>query len=192
MHADGDVEIGRVLEGFTNYGLSSGEKVRGSRQYVFWWLLRHSLRTDKLVKKNMVGRYVKMLVLFGVVIGFIASVVPIMTWRILQMFNAGEVDFQRTMDTFTGAVLLWALLIIPMIVLSFFILRFRGRMLGRDWLMTDKLHRYIGQLVGFREFVKLVHSGKLRYESKELEKICTLDTKPYAVAFGHVKEKSVS
>jgi hypothetical protein len=75
-----------------------------------------------------------------------------------------------------------------MVLVTFLLLKFRGRMLGRDWIMTEKYRRYIGQMDAFREFVRLAHKGKLRFESKELRKESIAITRPYAIACGFIKK----
>ena len=61
-------------------------------------------------------------------------------------------------------------------------------MLGRSWLLTEHMRRYLPQFEAYREFVRLTHAKKLRFESKELEKEARAGTRPYAIAFGYVNE----
>jgi hypothetical protein len=182
------VSIEDVLDGFTNYKLKNGEIIRGSRSYVFWWLLRNDLREHGLIEKKMTGKYTKMIINFGVIISLVISIISIMTLRILQMTSNGEIDISAIVDHLWNGILFWLATLIPTIVFSFFLLRFKGRMAGREWLMTKKFDHYLGQLEAYREFVRLTHKNKLRFESKALEKESKAETLPYAIALGYAKE----
>lgn len=184
----GEVPLERVLQGFTTFKPVGDSEIRGSRQYVFWWLLRDDMRKRKLISKHMTAKYIKMLAIFGFFWSLILSTVPLLIIHILVMLDSGEVDFSHLSESFRAGLTFW-LIALPMIILtSFFLLRFRGRMLGREWLMTSNLHRYLQQLEAYREFVRLTHKGTLRFESKELQKEARAITRPYAIAFGYVKD----
>lgn len=179
--------IDRVVQGYTDYTEHFKASVRGGRSYVFWWLLREDLRRQKLIKKHMVTKYLKMLGVFGIIWSFLLSTFPIVTIRLLQMLNSGEVDVAQLYVSFNSAIMLWLIALPIILFFSFFLLRLRGRMLGRDWMMTDKLRRYVSQLEAYREFVRLTHRDKLRFESPELKKEARAKTLPHAIAFGYVK-----
>ena len=183
-----DTEI--VMNGYANHILKSKktEKVSGSKQYVFWWLLRDSLRNRKIIQTKLSKRYALMIFMFGVLGSLGVLVVSIVFLRLIQMINAGEVDLGRISSSFGSALLLWVIIIIPMILVSFGLLKYRGRMLGRHWIVTDQYKRYVGQMDAFREFVRLTHKDKLRFESKELHKESVALTRPYAIACGYIKK----
>jgi len=61
-------------------------------------------------------------------------------------------------------------------------------MLGRDWIMTTKYRRYLGQIDAYREFVRMTHKGVLKFESKELYMESMASTRPYAIACGYIKK----
>ena len=186
--AGAPMDVRFLLKGSTTYVLKSGDRIQGSRQYVFWWLLRQSLRDKKIIEKSMTGRYTKILIQFAVLGGLIASVVPLLSIRVLQMLHKGEVDISSLTESLCNGLLFWAISIAPLLIISFALLRFRGKMLGREWLMTKHSYHYLGQLDAYREFVRLVHKGKLRFDSKNMEKESKAETRPYAIALGYIKQ----
>jgi hypothetical protein len=129
-----------------------------------------------------------MLVLFGGVGGLMVSVFTVTIIRFLQMISSGEVDVERIMLSIGSGFTLWVMAVIPLFIVSFVLLKYRGRMLGRDWIMTEKYRRYLGQMDAFREFVRLTHKNVLRFESKELRKESIASTRPYAIACGYIKK----
>jgi hypothetical protein len=183
-----DVEV--VIEGHTIHQVSgrNTEHISGSRQYVFWWLLRDSLRKRNIIQSKLSKRYALIIFIFGVLGSLTVSVASIVTIRTMQMINAGGLETGRITSSFASAISLWALSIIPMILISFGLLKYRGKMLGRHWIVTEKYKRYVGQMDAFREFVRLTHKDKLRFESKELKKESIALTRPYAIACGYVKK----
>ena len=156
------VSVNRVLEGVSSYELEdSKQMINGSRQYVFWWLLRETLRKRGIIQRNLSKRYAMMLFSYGVIGSLVVSVATVGGVRFLQMINGGEVDVNRFMMSISASVMLWLMSIVPMIIITFGLFKFRGRMLGRDWIMTHKYRRYLGQMDAFREFVRMTHKGLL-------------------------------
>jgi hypothetical protein len=184
------INIEIVLNGHTNYQDSEnkGRQISGSRQYVFWWLLRDSLRKRNIIQENLSKKYALMIFVFGVLGSIVVSTVTIVTFRLLQMLEGGEVDFGRIGESLVSSIYLSLLIMAPMIFSSFGLLKYRGKMLGRHWIVTEKYKRYVGQMDAFREFVRLTHKDKLRFESKELKKESIALTRPYAIACGYIKK----
>ena len=178
--------LGHVVDGDSRYVPEVGKIVTGSRQYVFWWLLRDTLRKREIIEKHLNKKYSLMLLWLGV-LGTIVVGVSSAT-RLIEMSLTGEVDVDRLMQSMSAALALSVLMIIPMLFVSYWLLKFRGHMLGRKWMFTDKFSRYLGQINAFREFVKLTHKGSLRFESKELKNESIAITRPYAIACGYIKK----
>ncbi|MFT4532530.1 MAG: hypothetical protein ACI9T8_000553, partial [Candidatus Saccharimonadales bacterium] len=170
------VSIEDILVGDTVYTLASREVVRGSRDYVFWWLLKKNLRKRGLIEHKMTGRYTSILFKFGFFGSLFVATGPLFSYRLLQMMINGEVGVSNLIETFANGLLFWLIALVPVMVVSFFMLRFSGRMTGRKWLMTDKFYRYLGQLEGYREFVRLTHKNKLKFESKGLNEEAVAET----------------
>lgn len=182
------VDFERLAQGDAKHVTSPGEKIIGSKQYVLWWLIRDSLLKRRFIEKNMTAKYVRLLFIFGALIGLGLSVAPLLIVRLIQLLNSGQVEPDRLVQTIQSGATFWGLALLPLIVVSFFLLRFRGWVLGRNWVLTASFQRYLGQIDAFREFVKLTHKGKLRFESKELREHSIAITRPYAIACGFVKK----
>lgn len=185
LATDHAVLVERLISGLTVYK-NNNHKVNGTKAYVFWWLLRKSLRQRGIIEKQMTGRYTKILLSFGVLSSLLVSLVSITILRIFQMFDRGEVDFGMLAEHWMNALVVWLIMLVPIIIVSFGVLRFRAKLLGRHWLMTKKYRRYMNQIIAYKEFVRLTHKKKLKFESRELEKESRVKTKPYAIALGFI------
>ncbi len=179
--------VKNILQGFTNYELSSGKHIQGSRNYVFWWLLRENLRTRGIIEKRMTGKYTKLVLYYGFLASFILSVVPLFIIRFMQMVNFGEIDLGGLESTLKNGLLFGVIIFLPTIIVSFFLLRLSGKMLGRRWIVTPEFRRYLGQIDAYREFVRLSCKNSLEYSDSELKKEAIRKTKPYAIALGYIK-----
>lgn len=182
------VPIDKIIEGNITYRLSSGSEIKGSKRYVFWWLLKQSLRDRGLIEKLMTSYYAKLVILFGAGGGLIVAFFPLFFWRLAQMNSDGKLDASRMNQTFMSAVSFWAISLPLILVISFILLLFRGRMLGRRWILTKKSLRYLGQFGVFREFTWLAQRKKLHFDSTTLAKESALETRPFAIAFGYIKK----
>ncbi len=191
FQANRPLPVDLVITGYSSHK-NDNKIINGSRRYVFWWLLRYQLRKRNIIENRMTGRYTKMLLIFGVLSSFIISVVSVGMWSFVQMLEFGELDFGHILEHQLNSLQIWLTLLIPIIIVSFFILRFRGRMLGRLWLLKKTNRHYINQMIAFKEFVRLSNKNKLRFESDELQKESTVHTRPYAIALGFTKEKSIT
>lgn len=175
------VPVDQVLQGHT-IKMYKKDSISGSRNYVYWWFLRQQLRDRNVIQKQMVSSYTRMLFSFGVVLSLLITTVVVFSWQIIDMALDGEVDFSHATEHLLTSLLAWIVYLIPIIIVSFLCLRFRGKMLGRHWLFTASNKRYLNQIIAYREFVRLTHKNSLRFESKDLEKASRLHTKPYALA----------
>lgn len=185
--ASEDIAITRVIDGFAQHKTGSGEIIKGSKQYVFWWLLRDTMRKNKIIKTDMRRKYLTMIAYFGLLCSFLLIFIPTLILRLIWMLDKGELVIGDFMGSVSNSFIFWMIAAIPSLIASFFLLRFRGRMLGRYWLLTSKYRRYLEQFEAYREFVRLTHKGKLRFDSKTLEKESIAQTRPYAIAFGYSK-----
>lgn len=184
------VAVRRVLDGISSYELDNGKKtkINGSRQYVFWWLLRETLRKRGIIQRNLSKRYAMMLFSYGVLGSLVVCVATVGAVRFSQIVFGGQVDADRMMMSFRASMMLWLMAVIPMIFVTYGLFKFKGRMLGRDWILTRRYRRYLGQMDAYREFVRMTHKGLLKFESKELQAESLASTRPYAIACGYIKK----
>lgn len=183
------VPIHRIIDGTASQTGPQAEKITGKRTFVFRWLLRQHLRERKIIKTHMTGLYARLLLDFSVVNSLILALVSLGSYRFLGILLSGKVDMGLFFKHEINAIGAWLMLLPFVVVIGFFMLRLRGRLLGRHWLLTPAFRHYTNQLIAFKEFVRLAHKGVLRFESKELEKETLLRTKPYAIALGMIEEK---
>lgn len=67
------------------------------------------------------------------------------------------------------------------------VVRIKGKLLGRGWILSGKKKRLLGQFDAFREYVRLVQLGKVSFENNDAEKSEKTRTLPYAVALGYAQ-----
>jgi hypothetical protein len=183
--SDEPVDMKRVTEGFTRFKTTTDESVHGSRQYVFWWLLRYSMQSQKIINTSLTRIYARLLIKFGVITSFVLLVAPVVSYRAFLMLFEGEIMVDKLLETAQHGAALWAILLLPTLIASFLLLRLQGRMIGRYWLLTKNYQRYLEQFESYREFVRLTHKKRLRFESKELERESLSNTRAYAMALGY-------
>lgn len=179
--------IDDFLSGNTEYKVpNTNEKVEGSRNYVFWWLVREGLRQRDIVVRRPAKQYFMvelktLLLLLGV------SVLTIFTLQVMSMSLRGEIDFAASGDLLMRVVS-WTLIFFPLLFLSaFIVVRIKGKLLGRGWILSGKKKRLLGQFDAFREYVRLVQLGKVSFENDDAEKSEKTRTLPYAVALGYAQ-----
>lgn len=189
--ANEPIPIEQVMAGYAT-AKQDRQRISGSKHYVFWWLLRDQLRKRKIIEARMVGRYTRMLFIFGLVCSFLVSMLAVGIWRLAHMLDNGELEFSHLWGHFGNALFFWLILLLPIILVSFMNLRLRGKMLGRQWLLTKSNIRYSNQLILFKEYVRLANKGALRFDVVELQKESIAHTKPYAIALGYAKETSLT
>jgi hypothetical protein len=157
------------------------------RQLVFTQLVHSDLQRRQYVPvtnyaKFFVGAFRVALLLAT----FIYFVPMIIAW-ILITVDSGTVDIQILLVLIFFAIMLTVFTSIPFFIAGCVLQYIRGRILGRQWIVTPKLARMWPQIVGFREYVKLVENERLEFYSEQLETTTKNDLLPYAVALGFVK-----
>ncbi len=179
------------IESFTD-GKSSFKslnkgKIEGSRVYVFWWVMRNQMQKDGIINSNMKLKYLKMLFTNGVLISYLITVISVISVTFVRMSREGEIEARQVFESLVDISCFLFLLMIPILIITFFLLKMRGKNLGRYWLIKQKNIRYLPQIVAYREFVVLAHKNKLKFESTQLKTKSLAETRPYAVALGITK-----
>jgi hypothetical protein len=179
------VKLETLLTGETTFKTTDGERIGGSREYVFWWLVRESLRDEGYIHRHMGIYYLKMLIVFGGLWSLFIAITSTVTYRFIVMLQSGEIDLSQLVNAATQSSALWVMVLPVLLVGSFFLLKFGGKMRGRKWVMTHKTEHFLKQICAFREFTRLSLKGRLRFESKELREESISATNAYAHAFGY-------
>lgn len=186
-NAGGKATMTALASGQSSYGVKDGRIINGTKLYIFLWLLRSGLQQNGIIQQRPVTRYVRIVLVYGVLLSLLLSMLFLLSLRSLQMLDGGNINLNLLRYNAVSALLFWSMLLPPMLLASFFVMRFHGRMLGRVWLFSAKSRRYLLQMEAFREFVRLTHKDRLRFANDDLKKEAIKATKPYAVALGYVK-----
>ncbi len=188
--SEADIEEGATAQQLIDryMSVSSGKMQVGmSRRIVFTQLVHSDLYRKQYVKGSYLKHFLfnafKMYLLLCAVLIFI----PFITvWFLLTLQN-GAFDFLMLFSVVFGSFIFSWILFLPFFLSACALEYVRGRITGRQWIVTPKLARMWPQIVGFREYVKQVENERLEFYSEQLEEKTKNDLLPYAVALGFVK-----
>lgn len=184
-HPDG-VSAEELLHRFVSFR-SRNKKNFGSKEFMFTQLVHQTLQQQKYVRGSWLKHFLFGSFIISILLEVVLIYMPMTISIALITLNQGTVDFEIVfalgMTAFMMGIFFW----IPLYGAAMFIYYFRGRVLGREWIITDKLQRFWPQLVGFRQYINLVEQEKLEFATKEMSKMSKNDTLSYAVALGYVK-----
>lgn len=179
------------VEGFTEGNMSyklpnTHEKVDGSKNYVFWWVVREGLRQRGVIVKRPIEAYFTVILKSHIKLTLL-SLFAVGLLHAALMSGQGEISLDATGSLLLQTVFWFGVFFIPAFIVSFMSVRIRGKFLGRDWILTDKKQRLLNQFDAFREYVRLVHEGNVAFESDEAQRQAELRVLPFAVALGYAK-----
>ncbi len=181
------IEALHLLKRFTSLKTKELGMVAASKSFVFTQLVHSDLQRKQFVKNGAVKAF-----LFGsfrmtLLLQAALIYVPLLGVWTISVFLNGSSDFKVLGLVLLTAITACFVFIVPFICAAMLLHTLRGRIIGRDWIITDKLERLWPQIVGYRQYVQLVENDKLEFQTDELKKISKNDTLPYAVALGFVK-----
>lgn len=160
------------------------EEVKGSKIYVFWWLVREGLRQRGVIVKRPLRAY--FLIIFKTqLLTVIVSLLTVIILHAFIMTINGEIELEAIRQLLTNAAFWFGVTFIATFTVSAFTIRLKGQFLGRDWILTGKKKRLLNQFDAFREYVRLVQKGDVAFENNEAQRAAELRTLPYAVALGY-------
>ncbi|MCA9324188.1 DUF2207 domain-containing protein [Candidatus Saccharibacteria bacterium] len=181
------IEASALLKRFASLKTKDVGMVAASKQLVFTQLVHSDLQRRQFVKNNSTPRFligvVKVILFMFAILIFL----PILSLWGVSAISAGTTDLERLLSFAKLALVLSGILALPFFGIAALIYIQRGRIVGCDWIITEKLGRQWSQIIGFRQYVQLVENEKLEFQSEELKKRSKNDTLPYAVALGFVK-----
>jgi len=180
-------QINVFTDGKSSYKSITNGVVEGSKTYIFWWVLRNQMQKSNLINSNMKLKYFKMIFTNGVLLSYLITLISVISVNFVRMSREGEIEAKQVFQSIIDISCFLFLLIIPIMIITFFLLKMRGKNLGRYWLIKQKNIRYLPQIVAYREFVVLAHRNRLKFESKQLKTKALAETRPYAVALGITK-----
>jgi hypothetical protein len=176
-----------LLRRFVSYRIGDTSTRISSKEFMFTQLVHADLQKRGFVRGSwmkyfLFGSFTISIVLILVLIYF-----PMALIITLIALDQGTVDFEIVFALGMTAFMMGLLFWLPLFGAAMFIYYLRGRVLGREWIITEKLHRFWPQLVGFRQYINLVEREKLEFATKDMKQTSKNDTLPYAVALGNVK-----
>lgn len=150
-------------------------------------LVKADLASKGYVKKNYTVSFMRRSAYIAVVLFVLTGLWPMVFVWSAEVVLEGYSDFSSLFKLF-GSALRFGFATIPVyFVLGALVTYLKGLIVGREWVATPRLIKSWPQIIGFRQYVKLLEVGKLQFNSAELEKKSAKDTLSYAVALGFVK-----
>ncbi len=181
------VSLNQVLHKFVHLKTANIEANPASMQFAFLNLVHADLQKRQYVKKISNMSFITGSLKITLLLQFLVFYVPLgMIWILGTLAN-GTVDFKVMVGFLTAALVLSGMFLLPFFITGMILFYVRGRITGREWIITPKLERLWPQIIGYRQYVRMVENERLEFNSKDLAQISKNDTLPYAVALGFVR-----
>jgi hypothetical protein len=167
---------------------SSGSvTVSAPKAVVFSQMVHADLEFRGYVKGSLFWESIKGFLKINLLLHICLLYLPALAMLILYTFQTGSFDFGIFAGVFFAAFGLAIATEVPFFIAAVILQHARGRIIGREWIITEKLERLWPQIVGYRQYVKLVENERLEFQTEELAKMSKKETLAYAVALGFVK-----
>ncbi len=180
------VTAGALLSRFIAYKDKNFGGV-ASRELVFTQLVHSDLHRRQYVKGSFLKYFLAGSLKITVLLQLVLVYLPLFSLFIIATIQDGTTDFTLLMTLLMTGFFVCIFLLLPFFIAAMILNYLRGRILGREWIITEKLKRLWPQLVGYRQYIKLVENDRLEFQSEELQTVSKNETLPYAVAMGYVK-----
>jgi hypothetical protein len=184
---DGGVESKQLLRRFTYIKTEQVGMVAASKSFLFTQLVHSDLQRRQYVKNNSTKAFFSVTLKIALALQIILVILPAIGLWILITLHEGTANIESLGLFLLISVTFCIVSIIPFMVVSMILNILRGRIIGREWIVTKKLERMWPQIVGYRQYVQLVESEKLEFQTSQIKKVSKNETLPYAVALGFVK-----
>lgn len=180
------VPASHLLSRFITYKSKNFDGV-ASRELVFTQLVHSDLHRRQYVKGYFLHYFIAGSLKITLLLQLVLVFVPLFALYILATLHTGAADFALLGTLMMTAFFVSIFLALPFFIAAMILNYVRGRILGREWIITDKLKRLWPQIVGYRQYIKLVERERLEFQSDELKTLSKNETLAYAVAMGYVK-----
>jgi Predicted membrane protein (DUF2207) len=181
------VDVSTILSSFKAMKSKENGVESASMIIVFTHMVHSDLASRQYVKNNAIKAFLLSSFRIMVMLQLLFIVIPLVGVAVFMTLNRGTADLNELGTIAILIVVTVLFFAVPFYVASMLLCLLRGRIVGREWIITDKLERLWPQIVGYRQYVQLVENEKLEFQTEELKKIGKNDTLPYAVALGFVK-----
>ncbi len=181
------ISADELMGRFTSYKSKNINTPLVSREFMFTQYVHADLLKRQYVRGSFIRRFLQGSFNITILLLIIFVLLPIFGVWCLMSVQEGIASLSDL-----GILLVFASIFSLMFFPAFFIAGmilnyFKGRVIGRECMITPKLKRLWPQIVGFRQYVRLVENDRLEFQARRMAEVSKNDTLPYAVALGFVK-----
>lgn len=176
-----------MLHKFVHLKTATIEANPATMQFAFLNLVHADLQKRNYVKKSSYMSFINGSLKIAILLQVLVFFVPLGLLWLLGTLNNGTVDFQILAGFVLAGLVLSGIFFLPFFIVGILLFYIRGRIIGREWIITPKLERLWPQIIGYRQYVRMVENERLEFNTKDLAQVSKNDTLPYAVALGFVK-----
>lgn len=179
--------LDEMLYRFVSYKLHRKSSSVGTMQFAFTQLVHSDLQRRHYVKMSSHASFFYRALKILILLEMVLIVLPLfLFWTFIAVFQ-GTTDFSVLGVLMFMAVMFCIIFSVPFYLAACVLTYIRGRIVGREWIITPKLEKLWPQIVGYRQYIKFVENERLEFQSRELQKISKNESLPYAVSLGFVK-----
>lgn len=158
-----------------------------ARETVFTQLVHSDLSRRQFVRDRYMFRFLfSSFKIFLIVTLFLIYIPFVGAWA-FGALKSGTAYTNTLEDLLVGGFFISIYFFIPLYAFSMVLNHYRARVIGREWLITEKLKRHWPQIVGYRQYIKMLENDKLKFSSRSIKEQSKTSSLPYAVALGCVK-----
>lgn len=176
-----------LLSRFTSYKSDKFSVQVMSREIVFTQLVHFDLLRRQYVKRSFALRFLISSFKINILLVGIIIYIPLIGVWMFGAVNNGATDFMVLGILLVAGFFISIYSFVPFYIASMILNYFRGRIVGREWIITPKLQKLWPQIVGYRQYIKMVENEKLEFSTKALAEVSKNKSLPYAIALGFVK-----
>lgn len=176
-----------LMSRFTSFKSKNMNAPMVSREFMFTQYVHADLQKKQYVRGSYWKRFISGALKITIQLFLIFVYMPLFGVWCLFSLQEGIADL-ATLGVLLVFAFFFCLVFFPAFFMAGIVLNYmKGRIVGREWIITPKLKRLWPQIVGFRQYVRLVENDRLEFQAKHLAEVSKNDTLPYAVALGFVK-----
>lgn len=181
------VRLDDLLHRFIPIKVADQTVLHGSKPFVFTQMVHNDLERNHYVRPSSWRRFFAVSLKLAILLSITLVFIPIIGLWFLTVLDSGVTDFLALAGLMLMAVIFTVVSALPLFAAGMFLSYIRGRIIGREWIITPKLERLWPQIAGYRQYIKMVEEDRLEFLSQRLAESSKNDALPYAVALGFVK-----
>lgn len=158
-----------------------------ARETVFTQLVHSDLSRRQFVRDRFMLRFLISSFKIYLIVSLLLIYIPFAGAWAFGAVDNGATDTNMLKNLLIGGFFISIYFFVPLYAFSMALNHFRARVIGREWLITDKLKKHWPQIVGYRQYIKMLEDDSLKFNTKSLAEHSKTSSLPYAVALGFVK-----